>query len=1350
MLLSMGVFGQCPSPSFTSPGDTFCTGNPLQFLNTTTPDSNLVYLWDFAAGDLDSVPTYDTIGVDFNFTSNPYSDGFSIVEDPATDSIFGFASDYQHSQIVRMSFGTNIDTLVTVETIIGSVTGAVGSDFIKVNGKWFGFVCSVGNTISRLEFDSSLSNTPAVISIGPIPLTVNSYSIVIREEGGKFYGFIADYGVSNGIIRLDFGNQITNTPTSSLVAVNFLSHPSYITIKKFCDKWVGLVAGYGNGVTTQITFDSTLTSGITGNSLGTIGSGTSSGVDMVEEDCNIYGYVCYNGDPNLYKLSYGTLINNSPTISTIPGSNSGACALKCINFNSQYRIFNIQHNTNSLTRWKFPNNSGSNYDTSTAVSPSNIVFTQPGTYKISLTAKDTITGSNNSVCSTIIVKQNASAYFDVPVSNACSNTFTFTDGSSPNTLPRVWNFGDTHTSNAATVTNVYSAIGTYTVTLTITSANGCTSQYSRLVIADSVVANFTALGGCTAAVVFSSLDNPSSLSSVLWNFGDGNNGTTLDTSYAYAHSGTYSVTLTETINGCSSSITHPVNFYFVPADSFSFSTSCLDSTIHFTNYSHCVDTPLTYYWGFGDSTSSALQTPNHIYDFAGIYHDTLICTSPHGCKDTLIQFINVSIPSHDSIIYSPTSICGNTPVNFSDLSSSPIKYWWNLDTAAQFDTSTLAHPAFHYPLAGTYYVKLVTLTGTSCYDSTLKSLYVSPGPTAHFTFDTACLGIPMTLHDSSIIVLADHIDSSFWSFTDTAFSALGLTYGHIFSSCGMHQVIHTVISDSGCIGKDSQMVEVFCPPTAGFHYTSVACTSTPLSFTDASTFGSGTSIQSWNWNFSDSTPIDTHQNPSHSFGTNGYYEIYLTVTNNQGCVSNTDSASIQIFQGPLPMFNIGSNDICAGTVDSFIDYSQPSGLISSWQWFFGDHNSGNNFSFIQNSAHQYDSAGRFIVALTVSEIIDSNLTCYASDTAKLSPVNVHPNPIASFVDSNRCQGLPVWFKSTSTVPINVFGDTINWWSWSWASINSFGDTAHFIFPNPGVDSITLFVQTAYCADTVTQNDTIQPAPTSIFTFTPSTGVPQVPVSFVNHSTFYDSCFWNFGDNTNILTIPNPIHLFESASCDTITLTTKNSDGCIASSYQVLCFKEAVLCLAVDSLSETITGNLMNVQALILNTGTIPIYNFEVMVNVGGSILVLPFYDTLTNELPYTDTFRLNQSFVIDPYQPPTYVCLLAENPNGIVLNDTTNCVNELCLDLSQQLLVFDLYPNPTLNYVTLDVVVPLSSEIIISVYDVTGRLIGILYDGTTLNGYNQYLLQTEHLAKGCYLLTVDFRDERIVKKFNKF
>ena len=120
-------------------------------------------------------------------------------------------------------------------------------------------------------------------------------------------------------------------------------------------------------------------------------------------------------------------------------------------------------------------------------------------------------------------------------------------------------------------------------------------------------------------------------------------GNTNPVSYNYLNADTTSVTLTitNTLTGCSSSITKPnyiiinkppvASFYAAPQ-----SASILDPTISFVNTSTGAT---SYYWDFGDpaalngSNNSVVFSPSHSYDNVGIYTVHLVAKTLFGCED---------------------------------------------------------------------------------------------------------------------------------------------------------------------------------------------------------------------------------------------------------------------------------------------------------------------------------------------------------------------------------------------------------------------------------------------------------------------------------------------------------------------------------------------------------------------------------------------------------------------------------------------------------------------------------------------------------------------------------------------
>lgn len=72
------------------------------------------------------------------------------------------------------------------------------------------------------------------------------------------------------------------------------------------------------------------------------------------------------------------------------------------------------------------------------------------------------------------------------------------------------------------------------------------------------------------------------------------------------------------------------------------------------------------------------------------------------------------------------------------------------------------------------------------------------------------------------------------------------------------------------------------PPTAAYTYAADGLT---VDFTDTSTDSDG-SIISWNWDFGEGT-TSSEQHPAHTYGAAGSYTVFLTVTDNDGAISNT-------------------------------------------------------------------------------------------------------------------------------------------------------------------------------------------------------------------------------------------------------------------------------------------------------------------------------------------------------------------------------------------------------------------------------------------------------------------------------
>ncbi|RWZ83230.1 PKD domain-containing protein [Glutamicibacter sp. HZAU] len=114
----------------------------------------------------------------------------------------------------------------------------------------------------------------------------------------------------------------------------------------------------------------------------------------------------------------------------------------------------------------------------------------------------------------------------------------------------LWDFGDGTTGTGEQASHRYSADGEYTVTLTLTDANGAQASTANTVAVanDAPVAAFSiATDGLGIAVdAADSADANGAIASYAWNFGDGSEASGASATHEYAEAGDYAITLTVT------------------------------------------------------------------------------------------------------------------------------------------------------------------------------------------------------------------------------------------------------------------------------------------------------------------------------------------------------------------------------------------------------------------------------------------------------------------------------------------------------------------------------------------------------------------------------------------------------------------------------------------------------------------------------------------------------------------------------------------------------------------------------------------------------------------------------------
>jgi len=664
--------------------------------------------------------------------------------------------------------------------------------------------------------------------------------------------------------------------------------------------------------------------------------------------------------------------------------------------------------------------------TSTLQNPSH-QYTTTGNFTVSLTVTTAISCTNTIVKTDFIKIQPISVFVSNPPGGCIPFIYTPASviTSSDPIASYLWDFGDGSAPSTMQVppNHQYNTLGNYTISLTVTTTNGCSQTGSTTVrVGPPLIPDFSGAPTDVCAkdkIQFTNLTVvpppiPGVLVEWLWDFGDGTTSVDENPEHYFLDTGMLNVSLVVLYNKCGSSVVTKQFHIQPPIAGFKYTVSCAP----IANLVTFIDTskvnafyPATYDWLFPGATSitsfSGQNPPPVQYPGGpGDYPVTLTVTNGP-CSYTSTQMVRLVREAAGFTVTKP-SFCKNELVRIS-ATANPANvqtYAWTVDgAAAGGSTATLD---LSYSTVGTHDVQLTITDINGCVIvSPVSVAFVKiTGPLAGFAPATpgACLNKSVTFNDLSTPAgTIAKWDFDFGDGTTQAFTAAPFT--HVYGQGGAYPVSLTVTDNAGCTDSYSLPADLFVTdPKAGFAADTFYCPNSALPFRDSSS-GAGLTYL---WNFGDGN-TSTLQNPTNSFPNgDALYTVKLVVTDISGCKDSVTKLNYINIKSPKAAFDIqDTTTICPPLRTSFFFKGKDH---ARFYWDFGDGGT----SYIPDPTYFYSSYGTFTPKLYVLgnggciDSAQSSVTIHDPSTSHINygPVTTACNSLS--VDFNLV--IPAGFK----------------------------------------------------------------------------------------------------------------------------------------------------------------------------------------------------------------------------------------------------------------------------------------------------------------------------------------------------
>lgn len=1111
------------------------------------------------------------------------------------------------------------------------------------------------NEASNYEWDFCSGELEAVHTSSMLTDAYGGYGTEVEmlEEGGKYYGFLIGRA-SGKLFRLDFGISLLNIPAITDLGGFGINSPHWrnIVVVKESGQFFGFIVDSNLNALYRIEFGTSIDNRPTSFQLvsGVTGLNSPFDIYMINKGANKFLFIANLGAEYLTRVRFNTFASNSPLVDKVSIPNSGGLSgVAFLQVGTEWFGAVTGVSSNVVARLSFGADLSSIY-------PMISLFTDLG-----IIAPAGIS----------LAQDNGLHYFFVQSHRPSPDNFLFKVS-----------FGDSFANPISQVAPL-SEIGPSASGLWGFSAFKSKSQWIMLSteLNGSNVYRTIFPTECNLNPIYSNDFQPQ-----ITAIGDGLS----------------SVSLTVANQDATAISTSQISISDLSAPEIAFSSENICGNLSFQPAVQ-VNNVASLSWSFGDGIFSTDFNPSHSYTAPGVYHATLAVTAVNGCHNFFRDTIK-TYPPPSAYFFTPSElICTDGEQVFTngtkDTFDGNLTYQWLVQDVP---ISTSRDLNYTFTSTEPQTIKLITSIPGCSSEATATITDIFEGPVVDFSATGNCEGEPIAFQT----LISDPVESYSWDFGNGEVSTEENPVASYIDNAD-YAVKLTALSPNGCANSKTKTISINPKPQPDFSIKlpPQSCAESPTPFTNLTTIENG-NVSSWTWNFGVAGAVSNQSEPSYTYSQPGNYEVSLTARSDRNCV-NTIRETVSILPPPVADFTL--TPFCANAPKQLIA-SGPS--IQSYYWEIGT-----SYYTTPDPTHTFALPGTYPLKLVVTGTNNCQTTYNRTVTV---PVPLQPN----FSFTRNCVGYETAFTNLTTG-----SDPISAYSWNFANEGSAAIASPgFTFNTTGNKSVSLEVQTqSGCSYRSTRIIPVVAAPVANFAVSTTSGAIPLEVDFDNLSTNANQFSWNFG-GAGTSSASDPSFTFNSVADYTVQLTAQNSQGCTASFSRVI---TAETPRPDVDIKRIVIGNnpdgSLKVVVTLENRGNTVIRNLPVEINISDNVKLT---ETIDEAIRPGILYNLVLDYGIQKQKSLQFLCAETELPG-----DLNPAGDRVCTELGEQVVMRVPFPNPANDLLFLEWIAPEDQVIEFHLTDLFGKTV-LRSTVVSVAGLNTNSLNTGDLRAGIYNLTI--------------